>query len=182
MKKFQNLSLIFIIAISLVLMFGLIGCDAGIVDNQPQEIQANNLMFGITARSVNTVELNDQFLNAAANFSLDLFRETVSNSDNSLISPVSVLLALAMTANGADGNTLTQMEQVIGGGISMPQLNAYLYSFVNNLGSQPKSLVNIFMSVPVIQPRRNRDWRLVGRSSSRRYTRYPPSDTRVSSS
>ncbi|MDR2542621.1 MAG: serpin family protein [Treponema sp.] len=146
MKKFQKLSSILLIVISLVFIFGLIGCDINVVD-RTQKIQASNLMHDIIAQPVNSLELDDQFCSAAANFSLDLFRATISNSDNSLISPVSVLLALAMTANGADGNTLTQMEQVIGGGMSINDLNTYLYTFVNNLTSQPRSLINISNSI-----------------------------------
>jgi serpin B len=104
-------------------------------------------MHGITARAVNAVVLDEQFRNATAGFSLDLFRATISNSENSLISPTSVLLALAMTANGADGNTLSQMEQVLGAGITIDELNAYLFSFVQNLTSKPKALLNISNSI-----------------------------------
>ena len=41
--------------------------------------------------------------------------------ENVLISPISILAALAMTANGAKGETLTQMEQVFG--VNMYRLN-----------------------------------------------------------
>jgi serpin B len=114
------------------------------VDNP---ILTSDLMLGINAQQVNTVALDDRFHSAAANFSLDLFRATISNNDNTLISPTSVLLALAMTANGADGNTLSQMERVLGDGMPIDELNAYLYSFVNNLTSQPKEHISISNSI-----------------------------------
>ena len=47
-------------------------------------------------------------------FGLGLLRESMETEKNTLISPVSVLAALAMTANGAEGETLRQMETVLG--------------------------------------------------------------------
>jgi len=148
MKKFS----IIMIILSISFTFGLISCDsAEKADNLPK-IQASNLMDGITARPVNTVTLDSQFRSAAAKFSLDLYRASILNSDdsqskNSLISPASVLLALAMTANGADENTLSQMEQVLGSGMPISSLNAYLYSFAKSLTSKPKERISISNSI-----------------------------------
>lgn len=60
-------------------------------------------------------------------FAVNLLRETTEEGENTLISPLSVLTALAMTANGAEGETLTQMEQVLGG--TRDVLNQWLKSF-----------------------------------------------------
>lgn len=49
-----------------------------------------------------------------ADFGARLLRETMEEGKNTLISPMSVLSALSMTANGAEGETLTQMETVLG--------------------------------------------------------------------
>ena len=49
----------------------------------------------------------------AYDFALDLLRQS-ADGENVLVSPLSVLSALAMTENGADGETLAQMEQVTG--------------------------------------------------------------------
>lgn len=49
---------------------------------------------------------------ALTDFSLDLLRENWG--ENVLISPLSILCALGMTANGAAGETLAQMEDVLG--------------------------------------------------------------------
>ena len=125
MKKYQKLSIILMVVFSFVLAFGFISCDTDTVDNL--KIQASNLMSGIKAKPVNTVALDGQFRSAAANFSLDLFKAAISDSENSLISPTSVLLALAMTANGADGDTLSQMEQVLG---RRSDFVSYKYGFI----------------------------------------------------
>lgn len=58
-----------------------------------------------------------------ADFGVRLLRESMEEGENTLISPVSVLAALSMTANGAEGDTLTQMETVLGQ--SKDALNAW---------------------------------------------------------
>lgn len=51
---------------------------------------------------------------AMADFALALLRQQQPGKQNTLISPLSILAALGMTANGADGETLEQMEEVFG--------------------------------------------------------------------
>ncbi len=58
-----------------------------------------------------------------ADFAFKMFSEAVKDETNALISPVSIIMALAMTANGAKGETLKQIENVIGTGVS--SLNRY---------------------------------------------------------
>ena len=58
-----------------------------------------------------------------ADFGVRLLRESMEEGKNTLISPLSVLAALSMTANGAEGETLTQMETVLGQ--SKDALNAW---------------------------------------------------------
>lgn len=64
-------------------------------------------------------------------FAVRLFQNTLETEKNTLISPLSVLCALSMTANGADGETLIQMEETFG--ISMTDLNRYLYTYNKQL-------------------------------------------------
>lgn len=52
--------------------------------------------------------------------------ENLGNA-NKLLSPVSVLSALAMTANGAEGDTLREMESTFG--ITVSELSAYLADY-----------------------------------------------------
>lgn len=107
----------------------------------------NDLMQGVVATPVNAKSVDNSFKDAAASFSIELFKNSFSNNENSLISATSVLLALAMTANGADGDTLTQMEKVLGNNLSIQQLNEYLYSYINNLPSEDKSRLEISNSI-----------------------------------
>lgn len=54
---------------------------------------------------------------AAADFAFKMLKEAVNDETNALISPVSLITALSMTANGAKGETLKQMESVLGADI-----------------------------------------------------------------
>lgn len=64
---------------------------------------------------------------AVKDFAVRLFQQNLKSGEDVLISPLSVLCALSMTANGADGETLAQMEQVFGD--SIENLNSYLYTY-----------------------------------------------------
>lgn len=60
------------------------------------------------------------YASAAADFSMKLFQNSMDSQKNSVISPLSVYLALGMTANGAEENTLDQFESVLGGRQGQP--------------------------------------------------------------
>jgi len=71
----------------------------------------------------------DKELNALNNASLNVFYNTIENGEsgeNVLISPASLAFALSITENGAGGNTLSQMEEYVNGGISIDDMNALL--------------------------------------------------------
>ncbi len=91
-------------------------------------LDAKNLSESVNAQSVEEKELDENFILKQTAFYLNLMQKTAEDGTNTLISPYSVVQALAMTANGADGQTLSEMENVIGGGMSMEELNPYLYT------------------------------------------------------
>jgi len=109
-------------------------------------VKADDLMDGISANTVSGKVVNDAFINSTANFSIDLFKKTITKDKNSLISPTSVMLALAMTANGADNETLSQMEKVLGG-IPIKELNEYLFAYVNALPNEKDIKLTIANSI-----------------------------------
>lgn len=74
---------------------------------------------------------------AVTDFSVRLFQKSIRDGENSLISPASVLCALAMTANGAKGETLSQMEETLG--MPVAQLNEYLHVYMSTLSAEEKS-------------------------------------------
>ena len=90
---------------------------------------------------------------AAMDFSVRLFQISVGGprddvrgfADNVLISPVSVLTALAMTANGAQNDTLSQMEAVFG--VEREPLRDYLRTYLDNLPNERKYKLHMANSI-----------------------------------
>jgi len=111
------------------------------------EVQASDLMKDIPANDVKGKQSDDRFIANSASFSIELFKKSVEKGKNTLISPVSVLLALAMTANGADNGTLNQMQTVLGKDIPIDELNEYLYYYVKKLPNGDKAKLNIASSI-----------------------------------
>ena len=90
-----------------------------------QPFSAINLSKDVKAETVEGKAADDAFVLAQTAFAVNLLQET-ADEDNTLISPYSVMQALAMTANGARNQTLTNMETTLGTPID--ELNAYLYT------------------------------------------------------
>lgn len=74
---------------------------------------------------------------AVTAFALSLLRSERAATEGVLISPVSVLNALGMVANGAGGDTLKQLEAAAG--MSLNQLNDFLYTYRMSLPAAYKS-------------------------------------------
>lgn len=113
------------------------------------KVQAADLMEGVQANTVTGKAADDAFAQSQMRLAVELFQSSVleSKDENVLISPLSIQLALAMTANGAEGNTKAEMEALLGGEISLEDLNEYLYSYVNNLSSAEKYKLQIANSI-----------------------------------
>lgn len=128
-------------SIAILLCLALTGCD--------MTASASDLMSDIKANKVNKITLDDDFFSAQTDFSTKLFDQIykVSESKNVVISPLSVQLALAMTANGAKDATLKEMEDLLGGRIDIDLLSKYLYSYTSSLSSSKKAKLSIANSI-----------------------------------
>lgn len=102
---------------------------------------SKNLMEGITPMAVAKKSPDDAFITAQMEFAVKLLQQSLKKDGQkgSLVSPLSAQLCLAMVANGADGDTLTEMEKVLGGDLSLEQLNAYLSAYAESLPSTEKT-------------------------------------------
>ena len=89
-------------------------------------------------------ELKEEDAAALSEFSLELLRETWKG-ENALTSPLSVLCALGMTANGARGGTLEQMEAVLG--LPVEKLNGLLAAWAEDLPREKDCRVELANSV-----------------------------------
>ena len=97
------------------------------------------------------------FISSQLGFAANLLRETDLDDSanrqenekqkNLLISPLSVSLALGMTANGAKGETLSEMEKVLGGDLDMENLNAYYADYIKNLTAENAAKLHIANSI-----------------------------------
>ncbi|MBQ8296552.1 MAG: serine protease [Ruminococcus sp.] len=118
-------------------------------NNPPAESQTVNLCQGVIPESVTGSAADEEFILGQTKFYLSLMQETVKSEEagtNILISPYSVMQALAMTANGADGETKTEMESVLGG-MSMDRLNEYLYTQRKSYDNEQNSLLSTANSI-----------------------------------
>ena len=77
-------------------------------------------------------------------FSLELLSENLSHG-NCLISPLSIVSALGMTANGAEGSTRAQMEQMMH--TDTAALNDYLKAYTDYMPNSEACQVNIANSI-----------------------------------
>ncbi|MEE1030991.1 MAG: serpin family protein [Ruminococcus sp.] len=92
--------------------------------------KTENLLSQSQSAAKPTVIELDTYNAEVTDFGVRLFQESFEQ-ENTLISPLSVMSALTMTANGADNETLEQMEAVFG--LPVEDLNNYLYTYANNL-------------------------------------------------
>ena len=132
--------------ISLVIISLLLVCAMAVnLTGCTMEVQAKDLMEGITPNQVNALDdLSSQNADVT-DFAIRLFKASEESGKNTLISPLSVLCALAMTANGAEEETLAQMEDVLG--MTTEELNLYLYSYMKNLPQGEKYKLSLANSI-----------------------------------
>ena len=119
------------------MMLNLTGCAT--------TVQAANLMEGVTPNKVSALEDLSGNNSAVTDFAVRLFKASEENGKNTLISPLSVLCALAMTANGAEDETLQQMEDVLG--MTTEEMNLYIYSYMQKLPQNEKYKLSLANSI-----------------------------------
>lgn len=127
--------------VSIILLFALVLPLLGCASQTPNEtIGAVNLLEDITPDTLgHDVEYDPTpGSSGVPGFGVRLFQNSLVPGENTLISPISVLFALAMTANGAKGETLEQMEAVLGMPVSA--LNPYLEDFAAQVAEKQGSL------------------------------------------
>lgn len=144
--KTRRLLSIFLLAATCLSLFA---CSQTPSQQQAARISADDLMKGISARAVEGKPADDSFVSAQNDFAAALFKNSFAEKggENTLVSPLSVTLALAMTANGAEGQTLSEMEKLLGGDLSIAQLNDYLKYYVSHLSEDEKCKLKIANSI-----------------------------------
>lgn len=129
-KNFSRLS-----CLTLALLL-LTGCGGGAA---PQSLTADR-----ETRTPDLQPIAENQVEVLSSFSLDLLRENWTG-ENILVSPLSVLSALGMTANGAGGGTLAQMEAVLG--LPVEELNETLAVWTAGLPKEKDCRVDLANSL-----------------------------------
>lgn len=111
-------------------------------DQQPPAVgQPETGDEDILPRQLTAEDGGDLAAERLTDFGLALFQRCFDGGENTLVSPLSVLEALAMAANGAAGDTLAQMEAVFGA--DMEALNAALRDYAQGLPDRPGGSVHL---------------------------------------
>ncbi len=139
--------------ISVFLVLTLLCLTVGCAGLGTQKEDPNNLMNGIKPsrqedheEDCDCAPVEPETLHAGiTDFAVRLFQNCLEEEKNTLVSPVSVLTALAMTANGADGETLSQMEAVFG--MPSKELNGYIRDYMAQLPEEDTYKLSLANSI-----------------------------------
>ena len=148
-------------ALSLITLTAILFCAVGCTANpapvdpgadpyqgavKPAAITAVNLMAGIISKNTATPVVPSESSSAkAADFAVRLFKACFDEKGNTLVSPLSVLAALSMTANGAQNETLHEMEAVLG--MPLEQLNEFYFNYAAQLKDGEKAKLDLANSI-----------------------------------
>lgn len=110
--------------------------------DQATLLESGDLMKFFTPEVRTAQDNSAAFITAQMTFDLALFKKIAGENpgQNLVTSPLSVMLALAMTANGAAGQTKTEMEKLLGGTLTLEQLNVEVYNALVKLNKQGSAL------------------------------------------
>ena len=119
--------------------------------NGVSEIGSIRLDNKVDIQSAEGTATDEKFAAAEMKLGIDLLKQcfdpTKEGEENLLISPLSISTALAMTANGADGKTRAEMEKLLGGGLTLEELNEYMAYYISRLPDEKKTKVYLADSI-----------------------------------
>ena len=144
MKKTKKLTtLVSILSLLILVSFCLNSCSFVAIEANARGTL--DLMENVTAYTdipSQSEEESEEFRDSFFSFSTELFKNSVDNGKSSLISPLSVIMALGMTANGANGATLTEAEALFG---ELDVLNKGIYAYRSSQNEQLKTANSIWI-------------------------------------
>lgn len=127
--------------LALALGISVAGCEK----SEALKLSATDMMEEIRPRCVSEeVDVTDYGADVT-DFGLRLVQNSMEPGENLLISPLSVLSALSMTANGADEETLSQMETVLG--MTTAELNLFFHSYLEALEEKENGVLSMANSI-----------------------------------
>lgn len=139
MKKFFGLLLI-------LSMFFLASCGEGDGKENDNEVNdsdsASELEVKYQKADEHAADVSKDIVEANSGFAADIFSALSEEGKNIMISPLSVSIALGMATNGASGENLDEMKEVMGfDEMTMEDVNAQFFSLINSLVEADKDMV-----------------------------------------
>ena len=123
--------------------------QSGSTETQPESVAVpeirGDLMQTVTATKKEPAPITPEAVTAASDFAVRLVQTANRPKQNTLIAPLSVLCALAMVANGAEEETLLQMESTLG--MRRDLYNDFFHSYLTALHTKSASALRLANSI-----------------------------------
>jgi serine protease inhibitor len=147
LKIFSSKIVMLSVFMSIIVIVG-VGLILINISGHIPSVKAESLANEVKPNAVKPVKLSQSFIQSTANFSFEIFKNSMNKDENTLISPTSIYLALGMTANGAADKTLKQFEAVLGGKkLSMDDLNSSYFTLSKQLQEIQTGKIKIANSI-----------------------------------
>lgn len=95
----------------------------------------------LSAEALKNLEKMQDTSDKVKDISMEIFKESVSEGKNSMISPVSILMAMAMAENGAAAGSRTQIEKAFG--CTTEELSDWLKNWMTSLKTGENTRMNV---------------------------------------
>lgn len=139
--------MILVLVIAMIFSMLMVSCNTKEIEDSEGKVGTTEL----TTTSFNTDEEIDPFdfdvsqRDKIVDSYFDIFKATIDSENSSMVSPYSIIQAFAVCANGADDNTLAELEKVFNMPISdLNQWNRNFYSDMLKRDDTPLKSANSF--------------------------------------
>jgi serpin B len=119
---------------SLALLLGVVSCNKTNISTNP------------TPQNI-PVSTQSQIISGNSQFAVDIYQELVDENENQMLSPYSISTALAMVYAGADGNTATELQDVMGFGGNHTNFHQIFNRLTTNIEQHVSSPTNSEVNV-----------------------------------
>lgn len=105
--------LLCVLLAALALTASLSACTDAPISKTPR-LSSANLMAQVKSQKTEAAPIAGDFSQGYTDFSLDLLTRAAAGDEDALVSPLSILMALGLAANGADGDTKAAFDVLFG--------------------------------------------------------------------
>lgn len=141
MKKMKRMKKAVSCILTAILVLALTGCgDKGDLSCSREMTQSSSNKYSEEDLETFCREIDNEFYEKYQSFAFSLFDKCYQNDKKTMmISPYSVYMAMGLLANGADGETLSEIEQAMGG-LSLEEINRKASAFSNYMRMEKEDL------------------------------------------